>query len=148
MIRRIAIDPGLSGGIAIWDGPKGVAAVNMPDTPADILHFLMDLTRDGQVTCLMENVGGTRPGNSAKSARTFAIHQGHLEMALLAAEIPVRKVTPSKWMNHLLPSLPADKTARKNAIKAKVQERFPGIKVTLATADALGILCYELDGKA
>jgi len=147
-MRVIAIDPGLSGGIAISEEDGRAWAVSMPDTPADILHFLMDLTRDGQVTCLMENVGGTRPGNSAKSARVFAVHQGHLEMALLAARIGVRKVTPSKWMNHLLSSLPADKTARKNAIKAKVQERFPVIKVTLATADALGILCYYLDGKS
>lgn len=151
----VAIDPGLSGGIAwTWSNepePLGVYARKMPDTPKDILDLLNTLEeRSCGCECIMENVGGSRPGNAAKGSRTFAVHQGHLEMALLAAGIPVKKVTPAKWMNYLVPDRTkgeANYTKRKNQIKAAVQARFPHLKVTLATADALGILLYAMDAE-
>lgn len=141
----IAIDPGSeSGGIAFRvDGDPKVGAVNMPDTPHDIYEFLRDLKSDGSATCILENVGGSRPGNSASSALKFAKHVGHLEMALLVLEISVIKITPSKWMHGILTTVPKEKPERKRAIKAKMQEVFPYIKVTLDKADALGLLWYH-----
>jgi len=44
-----------------------------------------------------------------------------------------------------LGSLPADKTARKNAIKENVARRFPHLTVTLKTADALGMLAWAMN---
>jgi hypothetical protein len=43
-----------------------------------------------------------------------------------------------------LGALPADKTARKNAIKEQVARRFPHLDVTLKTADALGMLVWAM----
>lgn len=149
-MRVIAIDPGLSGGIAWFDvGVGKVDAIKMPATPMDLLTFVRELWRE-DVYCLMENVGGSRPGNAAKGARTFAVHQGHLEMALLATGISTQKVTPVKWMNHLVPGRTKgaeNYSKRKNQIKAAVQARYPHLKVTLATADALGILIYALENQ-
>ena len=90
---------------------------------------------------VIEKVGFHRPGNSAVSTAKFARHCGHLEAALYSAGIPFEKVAPSTWMK-ALGALPADKTARKNAIKEQVARRFPHLAVTLKTADALGILCW------
>ena len=46
-------------------------------------------------------------------------------------------------MKHL-GALPKDKTARKNEIKRQMQARYPGIKITLSTSDALGILTWAI----
>ena len=143
MNTLIAIDPGVSGGIAFHvDGDPRAGAVTMPDTPKDIYDFLKDLKGDGEATCVLENVGGYRPGNSAISAVKFARHVGHLEMALLALDICAVKVAPGKWMRGFLPAVPKEKPERKRALKAKAQELFPYIRVTLDTADALGLLWY------
>ena len=51
------------------------------------------------------------------------------------------EVTPHKWMA-AIGTMPADKKARKNAIKEEMARRFPHLMVTLGVADALGILCW------
>lgn len=141
----MAIDPGASGGIAYRSTAGTVFAMKMMDTPRDIYDSLKFLAVDKYAHCFLENVGGHRPGNSATASVKFSRHVGHLEMALLALEIPVTKVAPNKWMRTLVPNLPKGKTERKNAIKSKVQERYPHLIVTLATADALGMLAYAID---
>jgi hypothetical protein len=117
----------------------------MPDTPADIYRTLLKLRQTvPEVHGFVENVGGYRPGNSATAAVKFSRHVGHLEMALLVAGIPVIKVTPSKWMKTVLSQVPKERKKRKNAIKAAMQVRYPYLTVTLATADALGLLTYAI----
>lgn len=93
------------------------------------------------LVAVMEKVGFHRPGNSAVATAKFARHCGHLEAALYSAGIPFVEVTPQKWMQSL-GALPADKRERKRAIREEMARRFPHIKVTLAVADALGILCW------
>ena len=77
-MMTIAIDPGLSGGIAWADEdpvrfsivPGSVGAVKMPGTPKDTLEFFMELRGTHVlVNCFMENVGGSRPGNAAMVVR-------------------------------------------------------------------------------
>jgi Holliday junction resolvasome RuvABC endonuclease subunit len=139
----IAIDPGLSGGIAWLDGDQ-YKCVPMPGTPLDIFMFMAGLALPNPAAwkCIIENVGFHVQGNSASSSVKFARHCGHLDMALVALGIPTVKVGPSAWMKSLLGTVPAEKTARKNAIKTTVQQRLPylGRAVTLQTADALGML--------
>jgi hypothetical protein len=150
MKTLIAIDPGASGGIALRDPHGAVEVHKMPGTPRDILDLLDDLTiqdaKMADLQAVVENVGGYRPGNSAPSAVKFARHCGHLDMALIASEIPHERVAPSVWMWAVLKTVPSDKTERKNAIKMEMQRLYPKIKVTLWSADALGMLTY-LKGK-
>lgn len=92
---------------------------------------------------VVEKVGFHRPGNSAVSTAKFARHCGHLEAALYSVGVPFEGVAPGVWMK-ALGALPADKTARKNAIKEQVARRFPHLAVTLKTADALGMLVWAM----
>lgn len=95
----------------------------------------------------MEAVGYGMPGQSSKATATFARHNGHLEMALLACGIPTIMVTPTKWQKHFnLGSKKGEsKTSHKNRIKAFAQTRFPKQKVTLWAADALAIASYGFE---
>ena len=158
---RIAIDPGANGGIA-WQesGCLSANAMNMPDTLRDIYDALFEIADTDDRFCVIEKVGTYMPGNSGPSAATFAEHVGTLKMALIAAQIPHEFVTPQKWQAVVIgkpayPKIPKEvqgpprekiladrKRERKNKIKAKVQEVYPHIKVTLATADALAMLWY------
>ena len=144
-IIYIGIDPGLSGGIAIRNQDGSVKeVVAMPDTPRDIYEFLFSYKEDSR--CVLEDVGHGMPGQSSKATATFARHNGHLEMALLALGIPTEKVTPQKWIKvyQLKKKKEQDKNEWKNVLKAKAQSLFPqlGKKVTLKTCDALLIAEY------
>ena len=144
-IIYIGIDPGLSGGIAILNQDGSVKeVVAMPDTPRDILDFLSLYKEESR--CVLEDVGHGMPGQSSKATATFARHNGHLEMALLALGIPTEKVTPQKWIKvyQLKKKKEQDKNEWKNVLKAKAQSLFPqlGKKVTLKTCDALLIAEY------
>ncbi len=162
---KIAVDPGLSGGIAWLDDNDLIHAEKIPATPKDIFEFLgsiMDPLVDNR--CCIEQAGGYMPGNSGPAAVKFARHCGHIDMALLSLAIPSVTVLPAKWMHKLIgkPNYPKilketppkvrkqilakRKTERKNKIKMNVQARYPHLKVTLATSDALGILTYFMEG--
>ena len=91
----IGIDPGLSGGIAVLDSDgKIIDYTSMPQTPQDILEYLSQFKSDSR--CVIEDVGHGIPNQSSKATATFARHNGHLEMALIALQIPTGKVTPQK----------------------------------------------------
>lgn len=138
------IDPGSNGGISVLDAEGHVMeSVKMPPTPEDILEFLSKYATNDTV-CYLEDVGKGIPGQSSKATATFARHNGHLEMALLALKIRTNKATPQKWMKfyQLGKSGNYSKTEWKNRLKAKAQQLFPGEKVTLATCDSLLIAEY------
>lgn len=151
----IGIDPGAEGGLS-WEFNEKIHARKMPDTPRDICDFLRELATladgYGEVKCIVEKVGGYMPGNSGPAATKFARHCGNLEGILIALNIPFVQVTPQKWMKYFIGvrTYPAymtsaqKKTRRKNLIKKKCQELYPHLRITLSTADALGILDYAM----
>ncbi|MGN1228543.1 MAG: hypothetical protein ACI4T5_02660 [Prevotella sp.] len=142
----IGIDPGLNGGIAVLDKNGGVESVTkIPETPQDILEYLGEYSGQDCV-CVLEDVGHGMPGQSSRATATFARHNGHLEMALLALSIRTEKVTPQKWQKiyQLGSSKGIDKRVWKNKMKAKAQQLFPslGKRITLSTSDALLLAEY------
>lgn len=147
MRTYLGIDPGSNGGLA-WLDEDGslLECIKMPSTPQDILDALRTYNPDS-VVCFIEDVGNGMPGQSSKATATFARHNGHLEMALLACGISTIKVTPAKWQKAL--GLSGKKgesiTSHKNRIKAKMQALFPKQKVTLWAADALAIASYGFE---
>ena len=160
---QVAIDPGANGGIA-WQNLDGhVQAIKMPDTVFE-LKELFECLKEFQVRVVLENVGQYRKGNSGPAAAKFARHVGNLEGLLcgmgISQDLPV---SPLKWQK-VIPSIPKfskipvevqgkernkilakRKTLRKNHIKDCMQKMYPDIKVTLALADALGILTWKLN---
>lgn len=140
----LTIDPGASGGLALLNREKIVEAFPMRDGMTEQIDAIRHIaaTNPG-LMAVIEKAGFHRPGNSAVSTATFSRHCGHLEAALYSAGIPFEEVAPRTWMK-ALGALPADKTARKNAIKEQVARRFPHLAVTLKTADALGMLVWAM----
>lgn len=144
----IAIDPGATGGLALYNTLKSETPVvtKMPGTPLDIFEFLQGArTMNRDAVAVVEKINTAAFGFSAPSTiAKLNRHIGHLEMALLALNMPIIEVTPQKWMKHL-GKLPKDKGARKSAIKDQMQRRYPLVKLTLWNADALGILTWYME---
>lgn len=146
----IGIDPGTNGGIAVLDLKGGVISCeSMPDTPYDILESLRAIRDNAEVenmsvVCYLEKVGFGMPGQSSKATATFARHNGHLEMALLALGIKTNEVTPPKWIRSYQLGRSSDysKSEWKNRLKSMAQQLFPHEKVTLSIADSLLIAEY------
>ena len=143
----LTIDPGASGGIAYMASDGRVHAIPMPATMTEQIDAIREIVAEvPTITAVIEKTGFHRPGNSAVATAKFARHCGHLEAALYSVGVPFEEVAPSTWMK-ALGALPADKTARKNAIKETVARRFPHLDVTLKTADALGMLVWAMQRK-
>lgn len=147
----IGIDPGAKGGIAsiqvYSEYTQTVWAEAMPDTERGVWSLVRRLgceAKDaGEIYALIEQVQGHIGGKSGKHPGSamfkFGMSYGSLRMALVAASIPFEKVPPASWQSALEipPRGDKSKSQHKNVLKARAQELFPDIKVTLATADAL-----------
>ena len=144
MTPLLAIDPGASGGLAWTDREGVVHAEAMPDGMTAIVDRLRALVAELPGLCaIVEKVGYWMPGDHPNSAAKFARHCGQIEAALYALGIPFYAVAPQVWMK-TLGTLPKGKQERKRAIRELMARRFPSLAVTLATADALGILTWRL----
>lgn len=143
--KIIAIDPGENGGIAIYSTELSSVTdvIKMPSTPQDVLSYLT--VNKEKAICYLEKVGGM-PGQSGSAMFNFGKGYGHLEMALLALQIPTVTITPQSWQKALqlgTRGKEMSKTEWKNKLKAKAQQLFPYIKkITLAISDALLICEY------
>lgn len=144
----ISIDPGQSGGIVVCNG-EDVAAYPMPETQGDILELIREAEDESEwgstTICVLEQVGGFTAGNPAPGSAMFKFGEsyGFIKGVVQALNIRLILVRPQKWTKHFslgTKSGCATKTEWKNKLKAEAQRRFPAIKVTLQTADALLIL--------
>lgn len=137
---RIAIDPGKSGGIAVRDAEGKVRVFAMPDTVHDLAELLYWESGAiyGQVHAVLEKVHAM-PTDGGSSAFSFGENFGAIQGVLAALQIPYGLVTPQQWQKKV-GALPKEKADRKRALKAYAQQRYPHIKVTLKTADALAML--------
>jgi len=140
----IAIDPGKSGGIA-WKMAYGTRAIAMPPTETDISVKLKEIYYHlDKPTVIIEEVGGyigrPQPGSAMF---TFGRNFGFILGVLTCLGARIVLVRPQKWQGFLsLGTSEGNRTKWKNKLKAKAQNLYPAIPVTLSTADALLILEY------
>ena len=134
----IGIDPGLSGGIA-WIRDGRACVEKMPDTLHDLWGLIESILSDHamiyrphECAAYLESVHSS-PQMGVKSAFTFGQGFGQLEMALVAANVPLNRVRPQQWQKAMGCLTKGDK----NVSKRRAQELFPSLKVTHSTADAL-----------
>lgn len=139
-MKLLAIDPGAHGGLA-WIIDGVISCAKMPEGMTAQVELLRDFVGFNAV---MEKVGWWMPGDHPNSATKFARHCGNLEAALYAFGIPTEQFIPNKWMSNLGVTWPSDKEERKRAIKEMMQRKYPHLKVTLDTSDALGLLTWKL----
>jgi hypothetical protein len=148
----LAIDPGVSGGVALSSFGKA-QCWPMPKTEGDRLALVREI-RDAAViegrelVCVLEEVGGfvgkAQPGSAMFR---FGENYGFLKGVIQALEIRLVLVRPQVWQKGFglgTASACGSKTIWKNKLKAEAQRRFPHLKVTHKTADALLILEQSL----
>ena len=153
MRTMVAIDPGLSGGLAVSGPGTGVYCYPMPETQGDLLALVREI-RDAAVAegrelvCVLEEVSGfagkAQPGSAMFR---FGEHFGFIKGIIQALEVRLVLVRPQVWQKGFglgTASACGSKTIWKNKLKAETQRRFPHLNVTLKTADALLILEYGL----
>jgi len=150
----IAIDPGKSGGIAVrYPDGKEIASA-MPNTDSDLLDYIAGLASgckcdDFELQAIVEKVGGFA-GVGHPGSRMFSFGQGYgfLLGVLMALSIPVQLIRPQQWQAKLQlgkASAHKNKSAWKRHLRDEARRRFPSLKPTLATADALLMLdaCWQ-----
>lgn len=148
----IAVDPGLSGGIACWHQAQPVTAYPMPPTEGDVIELLKTLIVPGKTVAFVEEVGGfigkQQPGSSMfKFGRSFGFVLGTVQTLGVRVEL----VRPRKWQAPLAlgtASGCATQSEWKRKLRSCAQRLHPGLKPTLKTADALLILEFALKSLA
>lgn len=154
----IGIDPGANGAVAWTDG-KAVTALPLRGKTlkelSDELHRLTlrvtlyscERGFERKAEAVLEKVGGYISGSKAMGSAMFNFGKGvgRLEALLTVSGIPYREITPAVWQKRLgIDRRGKDETkvAFKNRLRDTAAALFPGIRVTLATADALLIMEY------
>ncbi|MFA5638648.1 MAG: hypothetical protein WC961_07205 [Anaerovoracaceae bacterium] len=147
----IGIDPGSSSGAVAW------IEVDDNDTISNKGYFefskltlqewymeLRVINETDSTLAVLEKVH-SMPGQGIVSATTFGKNVGHIEMALTAANIPYREVTPQTWIKFYGMKKEKDesKTMWKKRLREKLQQLMPDLKVTNNNADAFLIAYYN-----
>lgn len=143
----IGVDPGMSGGLAIIT-PDESMGMEMPESERDIWDWfhLWEDRRFYAAFAVIEIVHAM-PGNGVSGMFKFGMSYGGLRMALTAAAIPFDGVRPQEWQKALGIKGRDKKDGEsqpdfKKRLRARAQQLFPSLEVTLATADALLLAEY------
>jgi len=152
MTSYIAIDPGVNGGIA-WDSAQLASCMGMPGSDTETAEEIQRLAEMDDVLlrirpgikCIIEDVpkfvGRALPGSTIFP---LAFNCGLVRGIAVSLRMPVILVRPQDWQKHFRLGSKGDSTTteHKNKLKAEAQRRYPHLKVTLKTADALLLLAY------
>ena len=131
----IGIDPGKNGGIgAIYSNGESYA-VKCPETVQDMVEELSDIKNVHKAKLAIEKAHAF-PGQGVTSMFTFGKGYGQWLGIIAAMGISYVEISPFKWQKHY-GNFPKDKKDRKNLLKHYAQQRFPDLKPTLVTADAI-----------
>ena len=117
-------------------------------TTKEWYNELFTLSYKENTFAVLEKVHGM-PGMSTVAVSTFMKNVGHIEMALIACDIPFKEVTPQSWMKHygMKKEKEESKTDWKRRLREFLQRLMPEFKVTNNNADAMLIALYakEID---
>ena len=153
MTTILAIDPGALGGYALSHRLDPIYAHPMPKTEGDLLGAItlinrvsvMDQTE--RIACLEEVGGFCGVGQPGSAMFKFGRGFGFILGILMATGWRIVLVKPQRWQKEFGLGTKAQAggtTAWKNKLKAKAQQLYPTVDVTLKTADALLILDYAI----
>lgn len=104
-MRCVGIDPGLSGGVALYEPGIEIAVADLPTfwTGASrrvhgrqLMEWLLDNRAD---IAFVENVW-SRPGEGGSSGFRFGRAAGAIESAVQCAKVRLRLVAPITWKTH------------------------------------------------
>jgi hypothetical protein len=139
MIAYLAIDPGASGGLALYKKDGTIEVYPLPSLTYDALA---DLVID-QYTVVIEDVPKFA-GRMIPSSSTATLHfgYGYLCGHFEARGYRVIKVPPQTWQKTIGIGKKGDLSSSqwKRKLRDEAQRRHPALKVSLLTADALLLL--------
>ena len=143
----IGIDPGLSGGVAVFDGEKSCAFSFL--TMSETEEFFIDLVKSEGSSLLkafIEEPPVFFQGAGGGLASQAKLHRnlGQYEGLLMGLGIPFETVPPKKWQKGLPGLAKLKGVDRKRALKNLAVQRYPQLKPTLKTCDAILIAEYGL----
>ena len=143
----IGIDPGSSSGCIAIISRIGAAEMRSTIefgkiTTKDWFNELKSISEQDCIAVL-EKVHGM-PGMNVVAISSFMKNVGHIEMALLALNIPFLEVTPQTWMKYynLKKEKDESKTNWKRRLREHLQRIMPDFKVNNTNADAMLIANY------
>lgn len=148
----IAIDPGASGGIAVYYNDF-TSAYKMPKDIGELPAFLEHWREIANPVVFVEklsvrpddisvNSGGANMGKLYRIQKMMANYEA-LKAVITFSHLDMVQVHPLTWQSGLkIRKAGEDKPERKKRYKEIAQVRYPSIKVTMANCDALLILDY------
>lgn len=142
----LGVDPGVSGGFAVWYPPVGKIVLKKYTDELEFIDFVSNLKGIG--LCALEDVP-KYVGNEMRASHSFVLghNVGFEKGVILSHGIPTDLIRPQKWQRPI-PGLKGKVGApRKRSLRDHAKKLYPGLKVTLATADALLILDYYTNGE-
>lgn len=146
----IAVDPGVSGGIAVFSRSEISTYALEKTDPRELFRNLANGAGcdSYQLVAYMEKVGGyipTKEGEGQPGSRMFVFGEayGYMRGLMDGYHIPFKLVLPQVWQRGI-PGRRGEYSSRKKALHAHAKRLFPNLTFTKAEADALGILHYAL----
>jgi hypothetical protein len=144
----IVIDPGSSGGYAIcFGGLKAITLHNL-QSPSDFIDHVLELEEihKGFLRSVVEDVP-SYAGKDVPSYTSFKLGRscGFLEGVLRARQIPVEFISPRKWQKNLGGLKGLSGSPRKRVLKDHASRKYPLLKPTLKTCDALLMADYHFN---
>lgn len=144
----IGIDPGVSGGIAIYRLNQRTEVVKMPRELLELKEWFNYMKGICNPLVFVEKVQlrpddvNDNPGKAFRVQKLLAEFE-KLKTIIAMCDIPFVLVHPQKWQNSLkLRVKGEDKQQRKNRYKNAAGNLYPEIKATLWNADALMIMHF------
>lgn len=137
--RIIGIDPGAKGALAFLTTDGRAVVHKTSDTlPMEALQDAMAGVSASECVAYLELVGGYIPGRPQPASRTGVLMRslGLWEGLLLASGIRCSLTRPQAWQAGI-PGRSKVYAVNKRALRAEAARRFPRVKVTLDTCDAL-----------
>lgn len=144
----IGIDSGANGGVAIMypNGEAKASPIGNVSDLCEIIRSVRDFAKnDGYaLTAVLEEVTGYVKGRHQPASRSFVFGKsyGSIIGLLIALEIPFRTVRPQKWQQGLSGIRGMEYSARKRKLREYAVMRYPQLKPTMKTADAILIADY------
>lgn len=149
----IGIDPGASGGIAVWRSGMNVRTLKIPKNLIDLRQFLEYMQQIARPIVFLEKIN-VRPddvmvgADGANLGKLYRIQKmiaqfEQLKAAISFSGIPFVLVHPMTWQSTLkLRRQGETKADRKARYKDVAGQLYPGVAATLWNADAVLIMHF------
>ena len=146
----IGIDPGASGGLAIFQPGKLTKTVKMPKEVRELRDFFEYYADNFKPIVFLEKLSVRPDDIKGNPGKIYRIQQmlanfEHLKAIMESEGVPYVLVHPMSWQTRLglrVKGQHEEKADRKRRYRATAERLYPAVKTTLWNSDALLILHF------